>query len=168
MLPQTIQDAFNKQINAELFSSYLYLSMGSWFDSQNLNGAAGWMRQQAQEELQHALKFYDFVLERGGRALLSQIDAPKTEWASPLKAFEDSYSHECMVTSLINDLMNLSIKENDHAATAFLQWFITEQVEEEATVDAIVGKLKLVGDNPAALLMLDAQLAQRTAEAAPA
>ncbi len=162
MLNQKIEAALNSQINAEIFSSYLYLSMSAYFDSQNLAGMANWMRFQAQEELIHVMKFFDFTNERDGRVLLPQIDGPKTEWTSPLDAFEDAYAHEQKVTGLINDLVDLSLAEKDHASNTFLQWFVTEQVEEEAAAKTIVDKLKMVGDNPVALYMLDGELGQRT------
>jgi len=167
MLKKAIQDAFNKQLNAELFSSYLYVSMSAYLESANLKGMANWMRTQAQEEMQHAMKFYDFVNGRSGRVLLTQIEGPKTEWDSPLAVFEDTYKHECKVTGLINELVDLAIKEKDHAANAFLQWFVTEQVEEEASALEIAEKLKLVGDRGGALFMLDKELGQRTAAPAP-
>jgi ferritin len=162
MLKPTMQEALNKQVNAELFSSYLYLSMAAHFESENLKGMAGWMRIQAQEELGHALKFFDFILERDGRVTLTQVEAPKTEWTTPLNVFEDTYEHECKVTELIHQLVDLAIAEKDHAAATFLQWFVTEQIEEEATAQEIVGKLKLAGDSNVALLMLDGELGQRT------
>jgi ferritin len=163
MLSPKIEDALNSQINAELYSSYLYLSMSAYCDSQNLAGMANWMRIQAQEEHTHAMKFFDFVNERDGRVLLKQIEAPKTEWTSPLDVFEETLAHEQKVTGLINDLVDLSLSEKDHASNTFLQWFVTEQVEEEATAKSIVDKLKLIGDNPVALYMLDGELGQRTA-----
>ena len=162
MFNSKIGDAFNRQLNAELFSSYLYLSMSAYFDSQNLAGMGEWMRIQAQEELAHAMKFFDFINHRDGRVLLTQIEAPKTEWTSPLDAFQDTLEHEQKVTGLINDLVDLSLGEKDHAANTFLQWFVTEQVEEESTAKTIVDKLKLIGDHPMALYMLDRELAQRT------
>jgi ferritin len=162
MLNTNIQDALNSQINAELYSSYLYLSMSAYFDSQNLTGMANWMRIQAQEELTHAMKFFDFVNERDGRVVLTQVGAPKTEWTSPLDLFEDVLAHEKKVTGLINELVDLSLTEKDHAANIFLQWFVTEQVEEEANASTIVDKLKLIGDTPVALYMLDGELGQRT------
>jgi len=165
---QKIGDALNKQLNAELFSSYLYLSMAAYFESQNLKGMAGWMRMQALEEYMHAMKFFDFINERGGRVLLAQIDAPKTEWSSPLVVFEDTYNHECKVTGLINELVDLAFSEKDHAANTFLQWFVTEQVEEEATAQEIRDKLKLVSDNAVALFMVDQELGQRVPPVAPA
>jgi ferritin len=162
MLSPKIQDALNSQINAELYSSYLYLSMSAYCDSQNLAGMASWMRIQAQEEHAHAMKFFDFVNERDGRVLLAQIEAPKTEWTSPLDVFEETLAHEQKVTGLINGLVDLSLEEKDHASNTFLQWFVTEQVEEESTAKTIVDKLKLIGDNPVALYMLDGELGQRT------
>ncbi len=165
-MKSTIETAFNEQLNAELFSSYLYLSMAAYFESQNIKGMANWMRMQVQEENMHAMKFFDFINERGGRVTLAKIKEPKTEWNSPLDVFEDTCEHESKVTSLINDLVDLAVKEKDHAANAFLQWFITEQVEEEATVQEIRDKLRLVKDNAVALFMIDQELGQRAAPAA--
>lgn len=165
MMNQRIQNAFNEQLNAELFSSYLYLSMSASFESWNLGGMASWMRIQAQEELLHAMKFFDFINERGGRVLLDKIKEPKTEWRSPLDAFEDAYEHECKVTGMIHGLVDLSLDEKDHAANTFLQWFVTEQVEEEASTQEIRDKLKLANDNPVALFMIDQELGQRKAPA---
>jgi len=163
MLNPKIQDAFNKQINAELFSSYLYLSMSAHFEAENFRGMAHWMRVQAQEEQKHAMKFFGFINERNGRVTLGQIDAPKAQWKSPLDAFEDAYKHELKISGLINELVNLAIAEKDHAANNFLQWFVSEQVEEEATALAIREELKMVGDHTVALLIMDKQLAKRAA-----
>jgi len=168
MLHPKIQDAFNKQLNAEYFSSYLYLSMAAYFESHNLKGMAQWMRLQAQEENMHAMKFFDFINERGGKVTLTRIEAPKTEWSSPLQVFEETCAHESKVTGLINDLVDLAISERDHAANAFLQWFVTEQVEEEASVQEITEKLRMVGDRGGMMFMLDRELSQRTPAAAPA
>jgi ferritin len=167
MLSPKIQEALNNQVNAEFFSSYLYLSMASHFESSSLPGMATWMRFQAQEELGHALKLFGYISERGGRAILTEVEGPKTEWTSPLEAFEDSYAHEQKISGLINDLSGLAHEEKDHATETFLQWFITEQVEEEASVSTVVDQLKLVGDNGVALFMVDGQLAQRVAPAMP-
>jgi ferritin len=161
MIKEKIEKALNSQLNAELYSSYLYLSMSSYFSSLNLSGFANWMRVQAQEELVHAIKFYDYITERGGRALLTAIEAPPVQWDSPLKAFENVYTHEQKVTGLINDLVNVAVSEKDHATTAFLQWFVTEQVEEESSADAVVQKLKLVGDQGSGLLLIDQEMGQR-------
>jgi ferritin len=166
MLNSKVQNAFNQQINAELYSQYLYLSMAAHFESISLKGIANWMQIQAGEEQTHAMKFYHFILDRGGKVILTQIDAPKTEWSSPLDAFEDAYKHELKVSGLINNLANLTIDEKDHAAHQFLQWFVTEQVEEEANAQLIVDRLKLVGDNGVAIYMLDQELAKRVPTAA--
>jgi ferritin len=166
MLKPNIEEALNKQLNAELFSSYLYLSMSAWFESLSFSGMANWMRVQAQEELTHAMKFFDFIHERDGKVTLVQVETPQTAWESPLDAFQAAYGHECKISGLINELVDLALQESDHAANAFLQWFVSEQVEEEASVLTIVDKLKLVGDNNVALFMLDGELGQRTAPAA--
>lgn len=161
MMNKNIEAALNKQLNAELYSSYLYLSMSAYFKSINLPGFASWMRVQTQEELVHAMKFYDFINERGGRVTLQKIDSPPTNWASPLNAFESAHKHEQKVTGLINDLVNLAVGEKDHATNIFLQWFVTEQVEEEASADEVVQKLKLVGKDSGGLFMLDGEMGQR-------
>ena len=161
MIKEKIQDALNYQLNRELYSSYLYLSMSAYFQSINLKGFANWMRVQAQEELVHAMKFYDYLIQRGERVTLSSIESPPLEWGSPLEAFEHVYKHEQKVTSLINDLVNLSVSEQDHAANNFLQWFVTEQVEEEASASEVVEKIKLVVEAAGGLLMLDNELGQR-------
>ena len=161
MISDRIQEAFNKQINAELYSAYLYLSMAAYFESINLRGFANWMRCQVQEEIVHAIKFNDFIVERGGRVALMPIEGPPTSWGSPLNAFEDAYRHEQKVTGLINDLVNLAMEEKDQAYNAFLQWFVTEQVEEESSADGVVQKLKLAGDQGGGLFMIDQELAAR-------
>lgn len=164
MLNEKIQDAFNKQLNMELYSGYIYLSMSAHFGSQNLGGMANWMRIQAHEELMHAMRFYNFINERGGRVILAQVDEPKTDWNSALDAFEDALKHEQLVTSLIHGLVDLAVSEKDHAANNFLQWFVEEQVEEENSVQTVVDKLRLVGDNGVALLTLDGELGRRVQE----
>lgn len=161
MISEQIEKALNDQINAEFYSAYLYLSMNSYFLSINLNGSASWMRSQALEELTHADKFYRYVSERGGRVLLGPVEGPQSSWASPLNAFEDAYRHEQKVTARINDLMDLAIREKDHATVSMLQWFVDEQVEEESSISGIVGQLRLVGDNTGALVMLDRELGMR-------
>ncbi len=160
-----IESAFNEQLNAELFSSYLYLSMAAQFESQNLKGMARWMRMQAIEEHMHGMKFFDFINERGGRVTLAKIKEPRTEWSSPLQVFEDTCDHERKVTEMINGLVDLAIKEKDHAANAFLQWFVTEQVEEEASAQEIRDKLRMIGDNPGATFMMDREMGGRAAPA---
>jgi ferritin len=161
MLGKKIENAINKQINAELWSAYLYLSMSAHFESINLGGFANWMRVQAQEELGHAMKFYHHVIERRGRVTVTAIAAPSISWKSPLNAFEDAFKHEQKVTGMINDLANMAVGEKDHATANMLQWFIDEQVEEESSTDAIVQKLKMIGTNTGGLYMLDHELAQR-------
>ncbi|RLI72176.1 ferritin [Archaeoglobales archaeon] len=161
MIKDTILEALNKQINAELYSAYLYLSMSAYFESINLKGFANWMMVQAKEEVTHAMRIYDYVVERGGRVKLTAIEQPPTEWKSPLDAFEAAYNHEVKVTQMINELVDLALKEKDHATYNMLQWFINEQIEEEASADEIVQKLKLVGNERSALFMVDRELAQR-------
>ncbi|MGE4559703.1 MAG: ferritin [Desulfobulbus sp.] len=161
MLKKKILKALNDQINAEMFSSYLYLSIESYFQSISLTGFATWMRVQVQEELMHAMKFYDFVNERGGKVTLEAIAKPESVWESPLVAFEAILKHEEHVTSLINDLVDLAISEKDHATNNFLQWFVSEQVEEEASASEIVERLKLIKDNSSGLFMIDAELGKR-------
>ncbi|OQX20232.1 MAG: ferritin [Desulfobulbaceae bacterium A2] len=161
MISSSMEKALNGQINAELFSSYLYLSMEAYFKSVGLSGFAGWMRVQVQEELFHAMKFYEYLAERNGRVALAAIAQPETTWETPLKAFEHIQAHEHKVTGLIEDLVELAIKKKDHATHIFLQWFVSEQVEEESSVGAIVDRLRLVGKDTAGLFFLDAELAKR-------
>ena len=161
MIDKNIQTAFNDQLNAETYSAYLYWSMAYYFESVNLAGFANWMRCQVQEEMVHATKFADFINERGGRTLLKAIDGPPTDWDSPLAVFQNAYAHEQKVTGLINGLVDLAEEVGDHASKIFLQWFVTEQVEEEASADEVVQKLKLMADAPGGLFMLDRELATR-------
>lgn len=161
MISQKLQDAINYQINRELFSEYYYLSMASYFNSVGLSGFENFFLVQVEEERFHAMKMYRFLNEKGGRVNLQAIEAPKTEFKSTLEIFELAYAHEQLVSKLINDLMDLAIKENDHAAKNFLNWFVEEQVEEEASMDTILNKLKLIGGEGHGLLMLDNELAQR-------
>ena len=161
MISKTIEASFNKQINAETYSAYLYWSMSAALEEMNLPGFANWMRIQAQEEMTHAAKFFSHIIERGGRVQLTAIDGPPTEWGSVKAVFEAGLKHEQLVTSLINDLMDLAIQEKDHAANMYLQWFVTEQVEEEATAMDILGKLDIVGATAGGLYMLDKEMGQR-------
>jgi len=161
VLSKKMEEALNAQINAELYSAYLYLSMATYFESINLPGFAKWMEVQANEEHGHARRIYGHVHERLGRVTLTAIEAPPTEWDSPLAAFEATFAHEQKVTGLIHDLVALAAAEKDNAAGVFLQWFVSEQVEEEASVDAVVQKLKRAGDKGHALLMLDHVLGKR-------
>jgi ferritin len=162
MISEKMQEALNGQLNAELYSSYLYLSMAAYFQDLNMGGCANWMRVQAQEEDMHAMKFYNFINERGGRVLLKPIDGPPTEWESPLAAFEAVLEHEQKVTGLINELVELALAEHDHATNIFLQWFVTEQVEEEDSANDVIQQIKMVGGAEGGLFMLDRELGQRT------
>ena len=156
-----LQKAFNDQLNRDFFSSYLYLAMAGYFESINLKGFANWMRVQVDEERFHAMKFYDYVVNRNGIISLGQIDRPDQAWDSPLKAFLKTLEHEEFITRNINELVDLSLSQKDHAAHSFLKFFVDEQVEEESNVHDIIGKLKLIGDSPSGLFMLDNELAQR-------
>ena len=164
MLGPEIQDAMNEQIKSELYSAYQYLSMAAYCESANLPGFASWMRAQAREETEHAMKFYDFVLDRSGRVVLRGIEGPVVEFGSPLEVFEWALGHEQKVTAMINDLYGLAVRENDYASQAFLQWFVTEQVEEEKNTGDVVETLKMIGDKSEALFLLDRELGQRRAE----
>ena len=161
MLNQKIQDAINHQINAELYSSYLYVAMAMYFESVDMSGAAKWMNSQAQEELVHADKFMHYVNERGGRVTLEAIEKPPVEWKSVLDTFKAALEHERKVSSMINDLVTLARKENDHMSDNFLQWYVAEQVEEEASAGEVVRKLKLIGDSGGGRFMIDNELGQR-------
>lgn len=161
MLSKTMEDALNKQVNRELYSAYLYLGMSAYFENCTMKGFAGWMRIQAKEEQAHALKIYDYILSRGGKANLLAIEAPKTKWASAGKVFEDVYAHEQKVTGMIHALVELAVKEKDHATFEMLQWFVKEQVEEEEHASEILAKIKTVGDVPGHLFCLDHELGKR-------
>ena len=163
MLKKKIENAFNKHLNAEAFSAHLYMSMSAYFQSITLKGMAHWMRMQSEEETTHEMKFFDYILARGGKVRLDKIDAPKIEWESPLAVFEESYQHEQMITDRINKLVDLAIAESDHASNAFLQWFVTEQVEEEESVSRVVDKLKMIDDAPGGIFMMDRELSRRAA-----
>jgi len=161
MLSSAVQDAMNQQVNAELYSAYLYLAMAADLEAANLHGMAHWMQVQAKEETGHALKFFKYIFERGGRVTLASVAAPPVEWDSPLAVFEAVYKHECHVSSLIDKLAELAGAEKDHASGVFLQWFINEQVEEEANANEILHQLRMIGDSKQGLFMLDRHLAQR-------
>ncbi|MFZ5809214.1 MAG: ferritin [Chloroflexota bacterium] len=164
MISKSMQDAINEQIKNELYSAYLYLSMSAFFEARNLPGFAKWLRLQANEELEHAMKFYDYVLERGGQVFLKAIDQPPSEWKSNLQVFEQVLEHEQKVTALINKLYEQALKENDYPSQIMLHWFITEQVEEEKNAAEIIENLKLIDAHGTAVLMLDHQLGKREAE----
>lgn len=163
-LSKRLEKALNEQIVRELESAYIYLSMCAYFEAQNLRGMAHWMRLQAQEELRHAMKIFDFVNDRGGRVELGPIAKPPTDFKSPLDAFQKALAHEQKITQCINDLYDLADDEDDYSTEVMLQWFIDEQVEEEKSASEIVEQLKLVGDNGAGLLVLDQRLGQREEE----
>src|SRR5512136_2258687 len=146
MISKTIEQALNKQVNREFYSAYLYLAMSSYFESVNMKGFAHWMRVQAKEEQMHALKIYDYIIARGGKSSLLDIEAPKAKWSSAGKVFEEVYAHEQKVTAMINGLVDLAIKEKDHASFEMLQWFVKEQVEEEEHSSAILAQVMSLGD----------------------
>jgi len=162
MIGKKMEKALNEQINAEMYSAYIYLAMVAYFESENLPGCASYMRVQTQEETAHAMKLFDFVHERGGRVVLKAIEQPPKNWKSPLAAFEAAYEHEQYITSRINNLVDLALQEKDHAANAFLQWFVNEQVEEETSADTVVQNLKMAEKAPGAMFMIDRELGQRT------
>jgi ferritin len=166
MASEKMIEALNKQLNAELYSSYAYVAMAAYFDSQSLEGFAHWMKQQAQEELAHAQRFYAYIDDIGGRVTLAGIDAPKNEYGSPLEVFESVLEHEKKVSKMIYDLVDLARKESDHATETFLQWFVSEQVEEEANASRIVDQMRLVAEHPHGIFMMDRQLGERAAPAA--
>lgn len=156
-----VKEAINEQIKHEFYAAYLYLSMAGSFEVANLTGFAHWMREQAKEETNHAMKFFDFLLDRGDHARLQAIDAPPYAFRSPLDTFEQALEHEKEVTSLIHDLYGLAVRENDYAAQVMLNWFVAEQVEEEKSATEIVERLRMAGEDSAALLLLDAELRER-------
>ncbi len=164
MISQTMQAAINEQINKELFSSYLYLSMASYFASKNLPGFAQWMHKQSDEEREHAMKLYEHLEDRGGRVLLKAIEAPQTEWASNLEAFRAAAAHEAHISASIHALYETAVQEKDYPAQVMLQWFINEQVEEEKNAAEIVANLELIEERGTAVLMLDHRLAKRGGE----
>lgn len=163
MLDKKMEQAYNEQINAELFSAYLYLAMASYFEDKSLSGFGHWMRLQAQEEVDHAMKFIGYVQTRGGRVELDSIDKPEMEWDSPQAAFKAALEHEQYITGRINNLVKLANDLNDYASGQFLLWYVEEQVEEEENAGEICDKLEIVGQNPQGLLFLDRELGGRSA-----
>lgn len=161
MISKKLEKAINEQINRELYSEYLYISIQAWFTHENLDGFATWMDVQGKEERFHAMKFFNYLLERGGKVELLAIKKPDVNFGTPLKAFKMALEHEKFISKSINELMDIAIAENDHAARSFLQWYVDEQVEEEASAEKIVQKLQMVGDNPHGLFMMDAELGKR-------
>lgn len=167
MIKERVRKVINEQINKELYSSYLYLSMSAYFENRNLKGFANWTRIQALEESAHALKFFDYINSRGGKVELTAIEAPKTSWNSIVEVFEEIYAHEQLVTESINNVAVVAFEEKDFATSTYVQWFVNEQVEEEANSSGLVEQLKLVGDNSSGIFMLDKELATRVFVAPP-
>ncbi|MFA7421297.1 MAG: ferritin [Melioribacteraceae bacterium] len=161
MISDKMQKALNDQINAEIFSSYLYLSMAAYLESQNWSGMAAWMKAQSGEEYSHAMKIYGYLNEVDGTVLLEAIEKPQTTWSDPKVVFQEAHKHELYITKRINDLVGLAIEEKDYATNLFLNWFVTEQVEEVATVTQINNKFALIGDNKTSLFLLDRELGMR-------
>jgi ferritin len=164
MLKKKLQDALNDQLNHELYSAYLYLSMAAYAETINLPGFAHWMRHQYDEEVIHGMKFYEFINDRGGQVVLKTIKGPPTKFKSPLDLFEKTLEHERFVSESIRKIYALATKENDYESQVFLQWFITEQIEEEKTADDIIQTLKRAGDDGHAILMIDRELGARQPE----
>ena len=164
MINSKIEKKLNKQLNDELYSSYFYLAMSAYFENNSFEGFANWMRVQSEEERKHAMKIYDYIHQVGGKVKLTAIKTPKTEWSSPLEVFKDTYKHECDVTKAINDIVDVAVKEKDHATNNFMQWFISEQVEEEATAQRLLDKIKFIGIDKQGLFLLDRELGKRTSE----
>ena len=160
-MKKKIEEALNEQINKEFFSAYLYLSMSAYLEGESLPGAARWMEIQAKEEAEHAMKIYAHIHERGGRVYLKSLDGPEQTWKSPLSAFEDALKHEIFITESIHNLVTLATEEKDYATLNMLQWFVSEQVEEEANARENVEMFKRVEDHPQGLFMVDRDLAQR-------
>ena len=161
MISKKMQNVLNAQVTAEFYSAHLYLAMSAYFESIDLPGAAAWMRVQFQEEQAHALKFVDYIIERDGRAVITDFDSPPKEWKSAMDAWKTTYEHEQHVTSLINKLMDVARSEGDHAAEIFLQWFVNEQVEEESSVKAIIQQLKMIGKSGDGQFLIDRELSAR-------
>ncbi len=164
MISVKMQEAINKQIQEELYSAYLYLAMAADSDEKNLKGFANWLQVQYKEETSHAMKLYQYLLERGGKVELKAIQAPPSKFGTPLEVFEQVLAHERHITAAINELYETALKEKDYAAQIFLQWFIEEQVEEEGNATEILEKLKMVGERSGGLLYLDKELKKRVAE----
>ena len=162
MILQKLQDALNDQINKEMYSEYYYLSMASYFNSIGLNGFENFFLVQVEEERFHSMKMYNFLTEKGGRVILKTINEPETEFKSALDVFKLAFEHEKFVSKCINELMDIAIELKDHSAKSFLNWFVDEQVEEEATMDSFLNKLRLINGDGMGLLMLDKELSERT------
>jgi len=161
MLNKKIEKAINAQITEEVFSAHIYLSMSSWFETQNLKGFANWMYIQYQEELTHAMKFFKYINERGGQGIIDAIKKPDTDWKNPVLALKETLKHEEFITKKINDLVSLARQEKDYATENMLSWYVTEQVEEEKNATDILNELNMIGESKTALLILDKQLGTR-------
>jgi ferritin len=161
MISDKMQAAFNEQVAAEFYSAHIYLSMAAYLESIDLPGFANWMRIQYKEEVAHGQKIFEFVIERDGRSIIKSWQDPQIEWDSVLDVFEGAYAHEQKVTGLINNLVDIAQSEKDHASNNFLQWFVDEQVEEEASAKAIIQQLKMIGDSKAGLFQIDREMAER-------
>ena len=163
MITEKMATAINDQMIREMYSAYLYMSMSNFSNSLGLKGFANWLIVQYHEEMFHAMKMYEYLQSQGSEIKLKQIDEPQAQWESPLDMFEKVLEHEQKVTKWINELMDLAVEEKDHASQIFLQWYVTEQIEEEENDNDIIAPLKLIGDNPQGLMMLDKDLAARIA-----
>lgn len=161
MLSQTMLDELNNQINEELYSAYIYFAMSGYLEDKNLPGAANWMRAQAQEELGHVMRFYHYIKDRRGRIMMKPLQGPPNEWDSFVAVFDAAFKHEQHISGRIHKLAELAAQENDHATLSFLKWFIDEQVEEEASVDEVLQKLKMIGGQGHGLFMIDRELGAR-------
>lgn len=159
---QDVLEGINKQINREFYAAYLYLAMSAHFEDRSLEGFAAWMHAQAQEEKDHAMRLYDHLIERGAQVELGAISAPGTDFGSPLEVFEAALEHEKRVTEWIHEIYDMAVEAHDHAAQLVLEWFVSEQVEEEDSVGTVVDQLRMAGDNQAAILMLDRELGTRS------
>jgi ferritin len=168
MISKKMQAALNEQVNKEFFSAYLYLAIAAYCSSIGLPGFAKWMRMQYEEEILHVTKMYDYILSQGGSVHLKAIEEPAKEYGTPLEIFEHTLKHEQFVTQLIHGLMGLAVDERDYATQAFLQWYVTEQVEEEANVNDVLAPLRMVGNDKGGLMMIDQQLSRRAAPVVPA
>lgn len=161
MISAKMAKALNEQINAELYSSYLYLAMSAYFEATNFKGFAAWMKIQSSEEYEHAMKIYNYLIQVGARVKLAALEKPNEEWKSPLAVFEDAHKHELYITDRINKLANQAVAEQDHATNIFLHWFVNEQIEEVASITLIIEKFNMIGDNKSALFILDRELGMR-------
>jgi ferritin len=161
MVSENMQAALNKQMNAELYSAYLYLAMAAYYEDSDLPGFANWMIAQAQEEMSHAMKFYDYLVQRGSRVMLDAIEKPQSQWKSALAVSEHVLEHEKLVTSMINNLVDIAVEEKDHATNNFLQYFVAEQVEEEESAGGVLQKVKLANESSTGLLLVDSELGKR-------